>query len=176
MVAYPIPLMIPSLEPVRDAVESALRTYLAEAFDDITAASPTADAQGNPVAVDLVLPKEYRPAMLTDLAVNTVWPTCVITSSAAHMVESDSNGPGGLWAGTVQIEYWDQHTDRKVLARRMDRYAAALIAVVSLEDDNPLADLCQVMTDTFDLAYAEPGPPTPNVRAVGIRFDVQFRV
>lgn len=174
MTSLHTPVRIPSLEAVRDAIEVAFRENMPTALAAATAASPVLDPEGQPLVIPLTPPVSYHKAIMEDPEENGEWPTLIIISSAPRMemsAQQQTHG-AGQWRGTIEMHLWDYHDDPDVLARMLDRYGAAMWGIISGYGRFAGA---WVVPETFELATSESPDSTANMRAVGLRFDVQFR-
>lgn len=168
------PKFMPSLEPVRGFVVQALQDRLEAAFTEVTDRSPILlDGDGQPVTVPLSLPNQVRQGTITDLQLNEAVPALVVMTSDLGVVDAAQQLGPGLWRGSVDVEYWDQHEDPDVLSAMLDRYGAA-IWMVMVEQD-PLGGWASIVPDSFRLLFSIPRGGSLNLRGANVAFDVEFR-
>lgn len=144
---------IPSLEAAQEAAVSAIERYWWDAADEVTAASPQADA---PLEAPTQLTLSGMPENWYD--VPSDWPSVFCGMRNLHR-EGDPDAPlGNYWRGTLEFRIWVENDDPARLARMLARYAATVWLCLVTADANRELSGATLLHETVTInPFAEPG-------------------
>lgn len=156
---------VPSMEPIRAAVNWAVANVLPGAIADVAARNPQYNAALTaPAAV--ILGRYVSPALIQ------AWPTLVVLTYDLRVDAPTQQLIGMRWVGTVEVQYYVHDDDPNRLAIALDRYAEAIGAMLIGSD--PLAGVGWIRPETFQVGWGNPEQETTTDRVVGVRCDVQL--
>jgi hypothetical protein len=157
---------LPTLEPVRDAVQTLVLAQLG-AFQ--AAVEAEMEAHGQP-AETLTVPAAAAISQETnaDLSVVSLWPSLVILTSASRSisaVEKLDDPRATEWQGELQLLHYEQNADPAALKRTLDRQIAAYWNL--LVGNDPLLGMYFLQGETVEIAFSSPNAGAAQ-RGVGL--------
>jgi hypothetical protein len=159
---------IPTLEPVQNAVSTAMDAYLMQALADVAALFPAAPLPTRP-------PKDSILATIQDFTLVRKWPTLSIEASNLRMTRPAEQLGAGLWSGDLEVLYFERNGDPSTLAALLHRYAAAIWAVLVYADSRNELDGARLDLGSLSIEASEPGGSSATDRAVSVRCGVIFQ-
>lgn len=146
---------LPTLEPVRDAVQAAVLANLA-AFQ--AAVEAQLEANGQPrETLTVPAPAAILQETNQDLSLVSQWPTLVILSSASRSIAAVAglDDPRATeWQGELQLLHYEQNADPSTLKRVLDRQIAAYWNLLLASD--PLLGRYYLQPGTVEIAFSSP--------------------